>query len=182
VKRAYAFGTPQKFEQGLSHDNILEGKIGAGAVVQEGSASAEVSRKATPAVKQQNNNRYERISVLNLLRKTAQRRLFVGKLLENLRQVRNFQDLFDLWRQTDHSHGTTLFHDGNVNARQFADAGAIQIFQFAQVQQNIVSLFAQQRLHGIAQRAHFKKSQVPGDIDERNMVLLADLHGKAHEE
>jgi len=52
--------------------------------------------------------------------------------------VRDFENFFDLGRQADYFHLSALFDYGNVNARELADSGAIQILQSGQVQDDVL--------------------------------------------
>ena len=94
----------------------------------------------------------------------------------------DFKDFFNFGSEANNFQSATLLHHGHINPRQLSESRAVQILQSAEVQQNIFALTFDQRLNEIAQCADFKKSQMPGNVDQRHLVSLADLHRKAHEE
>ena len=61
-------------------------------------------------------------SVSRICRKAAEGGLFVWKFLKHLRQMRDLEDLLNFWTQANDLHGTALFDDRNVDARQLADS------------------------------------------------------------
>lgn len=113
-------------------------------------------------------------------RETAQRGLLIWKFLEYLRQVSDLKDFFDFCGEADDFHGAALLHNRDVDARELANAGAVEIAELAEIEQDVVAFFAQQNLYGIVQRGDFHIGKMAYNIDERNAILLADFYGKIH--
>jgi len=108
--------------------------------------------------------------------------LFVRKLLKYLGKVGDLQHFFNFGTKANHFHRASLLDDIDVDTREFANAGTVQILQPSQIEENILSTLLKQRLNGVPQSANFKKCKMPGDRDQRHLILLADLHRKIHEE
>ena len=60
-------------------------------------------------------------------RETLQCRLFAREFREDLIEVRNLQNFFYFWRQSDDFHLPVSFYDGNVHSCEFANSRAVQI-------------------------------------------------------
>ena len=71
------------------------------------------------------------------LREALERGGLVGKLGEDLVQLRDFQNLLHLRGQAHHLHRPALLNDSEVVAHQFADSGAVQVNQATQIQNNV---------------------------------------------
>ncbi len=63
--------------------------------------------------------------------KTLLGRLFAREFLENLMKLGYLQNFFHFPRQADHFHLAGRFHHGDINSRELADPGAVQILQCA---------------------------------------------------
>ena len=94
-------------------------RTGAEAIVCDRPPSeVKMGRSGYPRV----SKRLQAKSVSRICRKAAEGGLFVWKFLKHLRQMRDLEDLLNFWTQANDLHGTALFDDRNVDARQLADS------------------------------------------------------------
>jgi hypothetical protein len=107
-----------------------------------------------------------------------QRRFLVGKFRKNLVEVRDLENFFDVTRKADHFHFAAGFKNGDIEARKFADAGAVEILQGAQIEDEMLAAFAEKARDVFAEDADFEKCEAAAKIDERGWSRMPDCGGK----
>jgi len=107
--------------------------------------------------------------------------LFVWELLEHLRQVSDPEDFFYLGGEPNNFHRAALLYNRDVDTCEFADAGAVEIAELAEIEKYVVAFFVQQNFYGVMQRGDFQICKMADNVNERDVATLADLYRKIHD-
>ena len=99
---------------------------------------------------------------------------FVVLHVKNGIQLRDLQQIVNLFGEVQQFQFAALVTDGGEGADQLADAGAVDIANIPQVQQNLLLSFAEQVFDGIAQNnAAFAESDSSTQVDDGDPDLPA---------
>src|SRR5579862_3652566 len=98
-------------------------------------------------------------------------------------QLGDLQQIVDLLGQVQQLQLAALVADGGKRADQLTDAGAVDVADVAQVQQNLLLPFAQQVFDGVAQYdTALAQGDPPAQIDDGDAVNLPSACFHAHVE
>ena len=109
-----------------------------------------------------------------LLGEAAEGGGFVGEFGEDLVEFGDFQDFFDSGGKADDFHAAALFNYAHVIADQFADAGAVEILEAGEIEDQVFVTLGEEAKNGVAEGSGFKRGEAPGNFDERNLFRLTD--------
>lgn len=81
---------------------------------------------------------------------TLQGFFFVVEFLEDAVELRDFQDFFDLRRESHHFHFAALLDHAHVAINESADAGTVEIQQAADVENDLLLALFHEVADGLA--------------------------------
>ena len=106
-----------------------------------------------------------------LFREGLNRRSFVVFHVEDGIKLRNLQQIMHLLRQVEQFELATLIADRRKGAHQLSDAGAVDISNVTEIQQNLLFAFAKQLADLVAQHdAAFPERDTSAEIHDGHAV------------
>src|SRR5579864_3590554 len=106
---------------------------------------------------------------------------FVVFYVENGIKLSDLQQIVHLFGEIEQLQLAALVLGGSESADQFADAGAVDIIDFGQIQHNLLVALGQQIAHGVAQDdAAFAQRDATAGVYNRDSIHLPSTNLHAH--
>src|ERR1700722_4734305 len=103
------------------------------------------------------------------------------EILEDAVKLRDLQDFFDLRRQADHLHIAALLDHAHVAVHEGADAGAVEVHQVADVEDNLFVALAHQVADGLAKDSAGEGRKLTAEIDDGDGTGVANCSREIHD-